>query len=127
MATCCRVIGACLVILIGVALALGGIQLWKGGPAAWPDVTANDMTVKRTSIGMIALGTVLLLSGAAALANLRWGGHAAAITVIIVVAAAFWGNYALFGNIRLIHTGTNIIVAAIVLILLWFGYDGHAR
>jgi hypothetical protein len=76
---------------------------------------------------MIALGTVLFLSGAAALANLRWGGHAAAIAVIIVVAAAFWGNYALFGDIRLIHTGTNIVVAAIVLTLLWFGYDGQAR
>jgi len=50
-----------------------------------------------------------------------WSDLGAAITLIIFVAHSFWGNYLLFGGIRLLHTGTNIIVASIILTLLWLG------
>ena len=121
----CRVVGGVLVILIGAALATGGIQLWRGGPKAWPDVIAGEMTVRRASGGMIAMAVLLLIAGGATIGNVSWGGRAAAIATIALVAAAFWANHALFGNIRPLHTGTNIVVAAIILALLWFGYDGR--
>jgi hypothetical protein len=112
-----------LVILIAATLALGGIQLWRGGSAAWPDIVANDNAVRRTSSGMIGMALLLVIAGAAALMNRPWGVGAAAIGTILVLAAAFPVNYALFGQARLMHTGTNIVVAAIILVLLWFGRD----
>jgi hypothetical protein len=124
VATVCRIIGGALVVVIGAALAMGGVQLWRGGPAAWPDIIANETTVRRTSSGMLVMAVLLLVAGAAAIGHLRWAGHAAAIATIVVMAAAFWANYALFGDIRLSHTGTNVVVAAIVLALLWLGYNG---
>jgi hypothetical protein len=127
MAAVCRVVGAALVILIGAALAFGGIQLWKGGPQAWPDVIANDTTVRRMSSAMMVMAAILLTAGVAVLANVPWSGHAAAIATIVVVAAAFWANQALFGDIRPLHTGTNIVVAGIILALLWFGHDSQPR
>jgi hypothetical protein len=126
-AAVCRIAGGVLVILIGAALAFGGIQLWRGGAEAWPDVVASEATVRRTASGMIVMAAVLLIAGAAAIANVSWGGHAAAVATIVLVVAAFWANYALFGDIRPAHTGTNIIVAAIILALLWFGHDGQPR
>jgi hypothetical protein len=123
----CRVVGGALVILIGTALAIGGIQLWRGASKAWPDVIAQEMTVKSTSGGMILMAALLLLAGAAAMGNLPWGCHVAAISTILLVLAAFWANDALFGGIRPLHTGTNIVVAAIILALLWFGNGGQIR
>jgi hypothetical protein len=79
------------------------------------------------SRGMIVVAMILLVAGVAALANVPWGGPAAAIATIVVVAAAFPGNYALFGNIRPLHAGTNIVAAAIILALLWFGQEGPTR
>ena len=123
----CRVAGSALVILIGAALAFGGFQLSRGGAKAWPDVIANDATVGRTSIGMIALALLLLVAGVGALGNVPWGGYAAAIATLVVAAAAFPANHVLFGHIRPLHTGTNIVVAGIILALLWFGHDGQTR
>jgi hypothetical protein len=121
-AAICRIAGGVLVLLVGTALGAGGIQLWRGGPQAWPDIIADKSTVRRTSGGMIVMAALLLVAGAAATGNLPWGGWAAAIATIVVVLAAFWVNYALFGDIRPLHTGTNFVVAAIILTLLWFGY-----
>jgi hypothetical protein len=126
-AAVCRVIGGTLVLLISAALAFGGIQLWRGGPKAWPDVIANETTVRRTSGGMMVLAALVLVAGVAALGNVPWGGYAAAVATIVVVVAAFPANYALFGDIRPLHTGTNIVVAAIILALLWIGHDGQTR
>ena len=123
----CRIAGGMLVSLVGAALALGGIQLWRGGREAWPDIVASETTVARTSSGMIVLAAFLLMAGVAAIASVPSGCHAAAIATIVIVSAAFWANYALFGRIRPLHTGTNVIVAAIILALLWFGYDARPR
>jgi hypothetical protein len=126
-AIACRVIGSALVILISAALAFGGIQLGQRGRQAWPDVIANETTVKRTSSGMIIMAVLLLVSGVAALGNFPWGTHAAASATLILVAAAFPANYVLFGNMRPLHTVTNIFVAAIIVTLLWLGQDGPTR
>jgi hypothetical protein len=76
---------------------------------------------------MIAMAVLLLVAGVAALGNKPWGLRAAAISTIVVVAAAFPVNYALFAQIRPLHTLTNIVVAAIILALLWFGHEGQTR
>jgi hypothetical protein len=120
-AAICRVAGGASIVLISVALAFGGIQLWRGGPDAWPDIIATNSIVRRTSIGMIVMAALLLVAGVAAIGNVPWSPHAAAVVLIVLVAAAFWANYALFGDVRPLHTGTNIVVAAIILALLWFG------
>jgi hypothetical protein len=60
-ASACRVIGGVLVALIGVALALGGIQLGRGGAAAWPDVVASEGMVKSVAIGMVILAVPTLV------------------------------------------------------------------
>ncbi len=125
-AAICRIVGGVLVLLVGTAVGVGGFQLWRGGPKAWPDVVANEITVRRTSGGMIVMAALLLIAGAAATANMPWGTSAATIATIVVVVAAFWVNYLLFGNVRPLHSGTNIVVAAIILTLLWVGYFGHA-
>jgi hypothetical protein len=124
-AAVCRIVGGALVILIGVALAFGGFQLWQGGPKAWPDVIANEVTVRRMSSGMSLMAALALFAGAVALGNLPWGGLAAAVVTIVVVVAAFWANHALFGDIRPLHTGTNVVVAAIIVALLWYGFEGQ--
>jgi hypothetical protein len=126
-AALCRIVAGALVLIAGAAIGAGGIQLWRGGPAAWPDIIAAETTVRRISIGMVTMAALLLIAGIAAIGNTPWGGYAAAIATLIVVLAAFWANYALFGNIRPLHTGTNIVAAAIILALLWFGYAGQAR
>src|SRR5262249_37509883 len=118
----CRVAGGVLVLLIGAALALGGAQLWRGGSQAWPDVVANDLVVRRTSGGMLVMAVLLLIAGLVALGHVALGGWAASIAVTVVVLAAFWVNYALFGSIRPLHMVTNIAVAALIFALLWFGY-----
>jgi hypothetical protein len=123
----CRVAGGVLIVLISVALGLGGIQLWRGGPEAWPDIIANKLIVRRISSAMIVMATLLLVAGVSAIGNVPWSGHAAAGVLIVLVAAAFWGNHALFGDMRPLHTGTNIVVAAIILALLWFGNRSSAR
>jgi hypothetical protein len=76
---------------------------------------------------MIAMALLLLVAGLAALGNMPRGGHAAAIAILVVMVAAFPANYALFGDIRPLHTGTNIVLAAVVLTLLWLGHEGQIR
>jgi hypothetical protein len=73
---------------------------------------------------MVVMAALLLVVGAAALGSLPWGVRAAAIATVVVVAAALPVNYALFGGMRPLHTATNMVVAAIILALLWFGRDG---
>ena len=121
-AAVCRIAGGVLVLLVGAAIGAGGIQLWRGGSEVWPDVIADKSTVRRTSGGMIVMAALLLVAGIAATVNLPWGGWAAAVATIVVVLAAFWANHAMFGDFRPLHTGANVVVAAIILALLWFGY-----
>jgi ABC-type uncharacterized transport system permease subunit len=123
----CRIAGGILVLLVGAAMGAGGLQLWRGGPEAWPDMIASETTVRRTSAGMIVIAALVLIAGAAAAGNAPWGAFAAGVGTIVVVIAAFWVNHLLFGSIRPLHTVTNVVVAAIILALLWTGDSGRAR
>ena len=102
------------------------MQLRKQGPSAWPDITANEATVHHTTTAMIFMAVLLQVAGLAAIVNMPWGGYAAAAATIVVVLAAFWANSALFGSMRATHVGTNFVLAAIILTLLWYGYRKQA-
>jgi hypothetical protein len=117
-----RIVGGALVLIVGAAVALGGVHLWRGGPEKWPDTIADETTTRRIAVGMIVVAVLTLISGGAAIGNISWGGYAAAISTLVVVAAAFWVHHTLFGDIRPLKTGTNVVVGAIILALLWIGY-----
>jgi hypothetical protein len=116
-----RIAGGALIVLIGLLQGAGGLQLLKGGPAAWPDIRADEIVVRRSAYALIIFAVLSLITGGAVMNGVPWSDLGAAITLIIFVALSFWGNYLLFGGIRLLHTGTNIIVASIILTLLWLG------
>jgi len=126
MAAICRVVGGALIVLIGVALAVGGVQLWRGGPTTWPDIIADARIVAQVSGGMLVMAVLMLVSGAAAIGNVPWGRRAGSSATVFVVIAAFWANQALFGDIRPVHTLINVVVGAIIVALLRFGF-AHSR
>ena len=95
-AAICRTVGGALVILIGAALGFGDMQLWRAGPAIWPDVVANEVTVRRTSGGMIVMAAILLIAGVATIGNVPWAAHAAASATIVLVVAASAHRHAAF-------------------------------
>jgi hypothetical protein len=121
----CRIVAALLVALIGIAVGFGSFLLWNGAPASWPDVVATGSTVKGIARGMMVMALMLLIAGTATTLNPGWGSFAAAIAVAIFVAAGFWANYVLFGDIRIVHTGTNVVIGALILWLLWIAHSGR--
>jgi hypothetical protein len=119
--TVCRIVGGILVVLIGVAVGFGGFQLWGGAPSSWPNLIADASTIRSAAVGMLALAVFLVVAGTAATVNLRWGQAVSAIGILVFVAGGFWVNYALFGDVRLTHSGANVVVAAVILLLLSVG------
>ena len=119
----CRIVAGVSVILIGAAICVGGVQLWGGAPASWPDVIAADATVKSTAKGMIAMAVILVVAGVAVISNVGWGQLAAVIAVTIFVVTGFWANQVLFGSVRPMHAGPNVAIGALILLLLRIGYS----
>ena len=122
-----RVIGGVLVVLIGIVVAFGSYQLRNGAPPSWPDIAANDPTVRTVSKGMAAAAGLLVIGGLIAVVGLDWGYWAATIATVVFVAGGFWANYILFGSLRPLHTGTNVIVCAVIQWLLWIAYTEHVQ
>src|SRR5262245_16680322 len=118
-----RVVGDLIVVLIGFAIAVGSFQLRSGKPLSWPDIVAEDSTVRIAAGAMAAVAAVLVVAGAAAILALGWGYAAAMIATCVFVVGGFWANYVLFADIRPLHTVPNVIVAALVIWLLWLGYS----
>ena len=119
--TICRVAGGVLVVLVGIAVGFAGILLWSGAPSSWPDPSASVATTRSTGLIVLLLAVLLLVSGAAATINVRWGPLASVIAILAFVVGGFWANYVLFGDIRLAHTGVNVILSAFIVLLLWAG------
>lgn len=110
-----------LLVVLGLGCGLGGLTLRRGAPASWTDVTAEPAVVRKTAIGLLLVSPSLLLTGVLVLLGVRSMTVPAALVTLIFVAGGFVGNYAVFGGIRLAHTGTNVVVAAAIWLLLWFG------
>lgn len=123
----CRAIGGVLVVLIGVVVGVGSYQLRNGAPPSWPDIVAKDPAVRTVSKGMAAVAGLLVIGGLIAAIGLGWGYWAATGATIVFVAGGFWANYILFGSLRPFHTGTNIVVCAMIQWLLWIGYMEHLQ
>ena len=118
-----RVVAGLIVVLIGLAIGVGSFQLRDGKPLSWPDIVADDSTVRITAGAMAVVAAVLVVAGAAAIFALGWGYAAAMIAIGVFVVGGFWANYVLFADLRPIHTVPNVIVAALVIWLLWLGYS----
>ena len=85
----------------------------------WPDIVASDVVLKRIAVGLAIASSLLLASSAGLFLHVPWAVQAALLALLIFVSGGFWGNYAAFGEFRRMHIGTNIIVAAIIVVLLW--------
>ena len=119
--TICRIAAGVLVVLVGVAVGFAGIGLLTGAYSSSPDLIASAATTKSAALGMLMLAAMLLLTGAAATINLRWGQWTSAVAILAFVIGGFWVNHVLFGDIRPVHTGTNVDLGALILSLLWAG------
>jgi len=125
-ATLCRIAGGILVTLVGIAVGFGSVELWGGAPS-WPNLVADVSTIKHVASGLLVLAALLVVTGCAAALNQRWGQLASAVAILVFVGGGFWVNYTLFGIVRLMHSGANVIVAGLTLLLLWVGAQGPQR
>jgi len=122
----CLYLGGALVDLVGLACAFGASVLWRGNTANWPDVVGSPAAIRNTAMGLGLAALLLLGSSAGVFMRAPWGFPAAAGAMLLFVAGGFWGNYAVFGDMRLVHTLSNAVIAAAAIALLWFGhYDSH--
>jgi hypothetical protein len=120
-----RIIGGGIVVLIGLVLTFGSLQLWNGAPASRPDIIADATTVRSIARDLLVLAAILLIGGIAATINLGWGQWAATIAIALWVAGGFWANRALFGRVPALHMGAHVLLGALSLWLLWVGYSAH--
>jgi hypothetical protein len=108
-----------LITFVGVMCGLGGKALWKGNPDSWEDVIANDAILRRVAIGLVLVSTVLITAGITVFIGAPWAREYGSFAILFFAVCGFPGNFYLFGDIRPAHTGTNVVIAGIVLWLLW--------
>src|SRR5262245_19815925 len=101
----CRIVAGTLIVLIGLVIGFGGFQLRNGVPASSRDIVAADAVARNTAVAMLAVACVLVIAGLATAANFRWAFPFAALAIVVFVSGGFWANYALFGDVRPIHSG----------------------
>src|SRR5262249_14113246 len=77
----CRIVSGILVILVGLAVGFGGLQLSAGAASSWPDLIASVSTIKNVAFGLLILAVLLAIAGSAVTLNLRWGQLASAIGI----------------------------------------------
>lgn len=73
------------------------------------------------AIGLALAAVLLLGSSVGVFLRTPWGFPAALTALLVFVVGGFWGNNVVFGDMRPMHTITNVVVAAIALALIWFG------
>ncbi len=116
------IVGGSLIALLGLGCALGGWVLWNRAPDSWEDVTATRAVVRRTAKVLVAVSLVLICSGIACMLRIQWACEAGALATLAFVAGGFLGNYVVYGDLRLKHTVTSVVIAIAILWLLWQGY-----
>ena len=117
-------VAGCTIILLGAGCGLGGVALWRGKPESWSDVITPDNRVRRIARGLVGMSLLLIVSGTATVFRVPWGSIFGAVSTLLFVVAGFWGNYALFGDLRPKHTGTNVVIACAIWLLIWLGFPG---
>jgi hypothetical protein len=110
-----------LIILVGFFCGLGGKILWGGNPVSWTDVVADDTLLRKVAIGLIVVSLALLITGVGAAFRQSWAIQPGMVAVGLFVIGGFVGNKKVFGDYRPMHTGTNTVIATIIIWLLWRG------
>jgi hypothetical protein len=113
-----RMAASGLLTLVGAALTFASIQLWDGKAASWPDIVADDLTVKITAKAILVVAVILLGAAAAIALDLAWAKPLSILGALLFVAGGFWANSTLFGGIRPLHTGTNVVIGAFIIWLV---------
>lgn len=115
-----RTFAVILLLLIGIALLIGGLQLLLGGAESWPDVVGSPAIVVNTAIVMCVLAQFFFAAITGLIKAQAWGFRFTLITLVLFVSGGFVGNYLLFDDIRLLHTGSNVVIAGTIVGLLHF-------
>ncbi len=116
------ILAGILMVLVGLGCGFGAKALWRGAPKNWPDVIASDAVARRTALGLLVVSVALLVTGIGSALGQLWAVRAGGVALAAFVGGGFWGNYAIFGDLRPKHTITNVVIAAVIFGLLWFGY-----
>jgi len=88
----------------------------------WPDVVASGVVIRRTAVGLLIIAASFFVSGVGVLFRTTWALPFTAFVTVVALPVSFWGNKVLFGDIRPLHTGTNTVVAILILWLVWNSY-----
>lgn len=108
-------VGGVLLVLVGLTCVAGGVGLLRPDGQEPPDVIAGPGVVRAVAAGLLAVGVVLAGSGAITLLKSRFARLAGVTALILFVSGGFLGNYLLFGAVRPLHTGTNVVLAGLIL------------
>lgn len=116
------IVAGILMILVGAGCGLGAMALRRGAPKNWPDVIAGDAVARRTALGLLVVSVALFATGVGSALGYLWAVRIGGVALAMFVAGGFWGNYAIFGDLRPRHTIANVVIAAVIFGLLWIGY-----
>lgn len=111
-----HLVAAVLLMLIGLAVA---VALMFPVPVAAQDIIASEDTQRTVSIGMLCIGAFLVLSGILLIHRTRSDRYIGTIALLLFVVFGFIFNVMIFGSTRPLHSGTNVVVGAVVVWLLW--------
>ena len=103
-----------LTALIGLGCLTGGIAIFSGKAAEWPDVVTSESTLKRVGIGLFILSILQWVSVLAVMLVSDYAKLFVLASTAIFQAAGFSGNKIVFGDYRPMHTGTNSLIVGIV-------------
>lgn len=104
--------------IIGLGCLLGAVVIFRGSDKDLPDVVVSEAILKRVGIGLAVTSVLTLGSAIALYAKVPNAEYYVLTSTMIFVIGGFWGNKVVFGDYRPTHTGTNVILAAIVWIAL---------
>src|SRR5262245_1895711 len=122
-----RFLIAASVLLIAIGLTVGSVGISIFGLSRREEfgVIASDSTIRFVGSMAVIVAIGLVLAGIAALRKRQSALVAGACSTGAFVVAGFVGNALLFNNPRLLHTGTNVIVALLIDWLLWKGVSSN--
>lgn len=93
-------------------------------------MVASAKVIRRTAIGLFIADSILTVAGVLVLLKFPWAAQIGTFAMALFVAGGYWGNHAVFGDFRPVHTTSNVVIAIVVSWLLWAGYpalgDGAA-
>lgn len=121
------IVGAVLMILLGIARGAGGIVLLVQGPSTDPRIRATEATVAVLGVVLVLLGAAIVATG---LGVLRRNRRAWAWGIWLVIAFVIDGainGYVFFGRPGEQGTVGNLVAAALIVSSLLLGRRALTR